>query len=100
MKPIGMHNYFVYILTNVNKTTLYVGVTNDIRERIHAHKQNRSGFAYRYRCFYLLYFEHFQYINDAIDREKQIKKWRREKKEALINSKNPDWDFIDPMDAD
>ncbi len=98
MKPIGTHNYFVYILTNKNKTVLYTGVTNDIERRLMEH-QNKNfakqfSFTWKYNCFYLIYYEHFEYIEHAIDREKQIKGWKREKKEELINSFNHDWRFL------
>lgn len=92
------HNYFVYITTNPTRSVLYVGVTNDLSVRIQQHYENRGNvesFAGRYYCYNLIYYERFQYINDAIAREKEIKKWRREKKEVLINSMNPKWDFLD-----
>jgi len=96
MKPIGTHNYFVYILTNKNKTVLYIGVTNDIIKRLYEHKNslNKKSFTKRYNVFYLIYFERFENINDAIDREKEIKGWKRKKKEDLINSINPEWKFL------
>lgn len=52
------------------------------------------GFTQKYNCHFLIYYEHFQEINDAIEREKKIKKWRREKKEALIDDFNPEWRFL------
>ncbi|MBN2663754.1 MAG: GIY-YIG nuclease family protein [Bacteroidales bacterium] len=96
MKPIGSHNYFVYILTNINKTVLYTGVTNDIRRRLWEHKKgvNNKSFTSKYKCFYIIFWERYQYIQDAIDREKEIKGWRREKKEDLINEFNPKWEFL------
>ena len=89
--------YYVYITTNSSKTTLYVGITNDIPSRILEHGLNAGNpetFAGKYHCFNLLYYEEFQYVNDAIAREKEIKKWRRDKKEQLINSVNPEWRFL------
>lgn len=84
MKPISTHNYFIYITTNLNKTVLNTGVTNDLLSRIHQHKddvkQNNKSFAAKFNCTHLIYYEHFDYIQDAIDREKQIKGWKRFKK--------------------
>ncbi len=98
MKPIGTHNYFVYILTNKNKTVIYTGVTNDIQRRLFEHKDkeyaNKHRFTWKYNCFYLVHIEHFQWIEDAISREKQIKGWNRKKKIELIESENPDWNFL------
>ncbi|WP_375560915.1 GIY-YIG nuclease family protein [Bernardetia sp. OM2101] len=91
------HNYYVYITTNPRKTTLYTGVTNDLVRRLQEHYDNsgqKQTFAGRYYCYNLIYWEHFQWIQDAIDREKEIKGWRREKKEALINEMNPKWRFL------
>ena len=89
------HNYFIYIVTNKNKTVLYIGVTNDLQRRVYEHEQGLvSGFTKKYNCHYLIYYEHFQDINDAIEREKVLKKWRREKKDNLINEFNPDWKFL------
>ncbi|MEN0056115.1 MAG: GIY-YIG nuclease family protein [Mucilaginibacter sp.] len=91
------HNYYVYITTNPNKTVLYVGVTNDIRVRLLQHKQNsatQKSFTGKYYCYNLIYYEHFTHIEHAIEREKEIKKWRREKKNALIESTNPNWIFL------
>ena len=96
-KTIGTHNYYVYILTNKMKTVLYIGVTNELKERLYWHKNpeaNSKTFTVKYNCFYLIYFEHFQDIEQAIDREKQLKGWRREKKEKLITSFNPNWRFL------
>ncbi len=91
------NNYFAYILTNPSKTVLYVGVTNDLRRRMLEHYENKGRektFAGRYFCFNLVYYERFSSILDAIAREKEIKKWRREKKNALIVSFNPEWRFL------
>ena len=91
------HNYFVYIITNQFRTTLYTGMTNDLEVRMKQHYENIATgkvFAGQFRCCYLLYFERFSNVNHAIEREKQIKKYRREKKERLINKSNFDWSFL------
>lgn len=92
------YNYFVYIVTNKNKTTLYVGVTNNIQNRISQHyfdsENLKKSFAGKYNCFYLVYYQGFEDINVAIARETEIKGWRREKKNKLISEFNPDWEFL------
>lgn len=81
--------FYVYILTNPTNTVLYIGVTNNIHRRTFEHKSNiNSGFAEQYKTYKLVYVESCSRHTDAIAREKQIKKWRREKKVALINSIN------------
>ena len=68
------HNYFIYIMTNKNKTVLYIGVTGDFPNRIFEHENGIiPGFTKKYNCHYLVYYEHFQNINEAIDREKKLK---------------------------
>jgi len=98
MKPIGLHNYFIYILTNKSKKVLYIGVTNDVKRRIYEHEldasNNKETFAGKYNCIYLIYWERFTYIDKAIAREKQLKGWNRSKKEKLINELNPEWRFL------
>gem|GEM_PF-222915 len=97
LKTLGTHNYFVYILTNKNKTVLYTGVTNNLKERLHFHRNPTAlskAFTTKYRCYYLIYYEHFSDVDTAIAREKQIKGYRREKKEKLINDFNPNWRFL------
>ena len=98
MKPLGCHNYFVYILTNKYKTVLYTGVTNDLKRRPEEHYHDsisaKKSFAGKYNCIYLVYFEVFEYIEHAIDREKQIKGWSRQKKENLITDFNKEWRFL------
>lgn len=90
-----MKTYYVYIMTNKNRTVLYVGVTNDLQRRVYEHSQGSiKGFTQKYNCHYLLYYEEFNEIDQAIEREKEIKKWRREKKETLIDSKNPGREFL------
>ena len=91
------HNYFVYIITNPARSVLYVGITNDLGTRLLQHfeeKGRQKTFAGRYFCFNLIYYERHQYVQNAISREKEIKKWRREKKETLINGFNPEWRFL------
>ena len=84
---------FVYILSNKNNTTLYVGVTSDIVNRIKQHKEKHDpkSFTARYNLEKLVYYETFQLIGDAIGREKQLKAGSRAKKIALIENINPDW---------
>ncbi|MGM5470827.1 GIY-YIG nuclease family protein [Flavobacteriaceae bacterium LMO-SS05] len=97
MKLKGDHNYYIYILTNKNKTVLYTGVTNELKQRLHFHSNPlpfSKAFTARYKCFYLLYFEHYSDINLAIQREKQIKGWSREKKDIMISCFNPKWEFL------
>ena len=84
-----MEEGFVYILSNKNRTTTYIGVTNDIERRIVEHKSGfGSKFASRYNLINLMHFEHFDTIVDAIDREKQLKNWHREWKWNLIKEEN------------
>ena len=90
------HNYFIYITTNPRKTVLYIGVTNDLATRIIQHYENRgksSSFAGKNYCYNLIYYERFQFVDEAIDREKQLKGWSRKKKIALIEQINPHWNF-------
>ena len=94
MSTFRDHNYFVYITTNPNKKVLYTGVTNNLEQRITEHYLNRGikkTFAGRYYCYCLLYYERHSYINHAIEREKEIKKWKRWKKIELIDLFNPKW---------
>jgi putative endonuclease len=98
MKTIGTHNYFVYIITNKNKTVLYTGMTNELNNRLYWHEDDsknfKKHFTGKYNVYYLLYYERFQEVDHAIMREKQIKGWKREKKEKLINDFNPEWRFL------
>lgn len=91
-----MNEYFVYILTNHNKTVLYTGVTNDLKRRLYEHKEgvNKDSFTTKYKCYYLIYWDRFNDIEQAINREKQIKGWVRIKKEKLISEFNTDWKFL------
>ncbi len=86
-------SYYVYLATNYQNTTLYTGVTNDLERRAFEHKTKFHGesFTAQYNVFKIVYAEEFSYIYDAIEREKQIKGWTREKKNALVNSINPEW---------
>ena len=89
--------FYVYILTNKLRTVLYTGVTNNLEQRIIEHWLNRGqnkSFTSAYNVYFLLYYEVFRYINDAIAREKELKKWRREKKMKLINQFNPGLEFL------
>ena len=76
--------------------TLYIGVTNDVKRRAWEHKNDLvKGFSQKYFCHKLIYFEEYNDIDFALEREKQLKNWRREKKEYLIGQKNPRWDDLD-----
>ena len=83
----------VYIMTNKNNTTLYIGVSSNLISRVYEHKTGfyQNSFTKKYNLTKLVYYENYQYIEEAIDREKQIKSWSRKKKEVLINSLNPEW---------
>ena len=84
--------YCVYILTNPPHTSLYIGVTSDLARRVYQHRTKATdGFASRYNLQYLVYFEETIDVHSALAREKQLKGWRRSKKERLINSVNPRW---------
>jgi len=88
-------SYFVYLLTNWNNRVIYVGMTNDLYRRIHEHKNKFvDGFTSKYNLCKLVYFEHTNDINAAIAREKEIKKWRREKKDRLVEKINPGWNDL------
>lgn len=88
-------SYWVYILTNHSNTTLYVGVTGNIERRIYEHKSHAvPGFTSRYRLTKLVYAEEAADPASAIAREKQIKRWRRAKKNWLVERVNPGWDEI------
>ena len=84
--------YNVYIITNHNNTVLYIGVTNNLERRVYEHKNELiEGFTQKYHLHKLVYNEQYNDVNDAIRREKQLKRWRREKKDNLIKSVNPNW---------
>ena len=86
------NNYYIYILSNWTNNVISVGVTNNLSRRLFEHKNKLiEGFTKKYNLDKLVYYELFFDINDAIRREKELKKWRRDKKNNLIESLNPDW---------
>ncbi|MBI4681116.1 MAG: GIY-YIG nuclease family protein [Nitrospirae bacterium] len=90
-----MKTYYVYIITNKWNTTLYIGVTNDLGRRMYEHKQGLvEGFSKKYNLRKLLYFEETDDVQAAIEREKQLKKWRRDKKIVLIKKVNPQFEDL------
>ncbi|HEX6199783.1 MAG TPA: GIY-YIG nuclease family protein [Thermoanaerobaculia bacterium] len=90
--------FWVYILASRSRT-LYVGVTGNLDRRLEAHKGGWSAFTSHYRVNRLVHFEVFEWVWEAIAREKQIKRWRREKKVALVTRFNPEWrDLTEKLD--
>lgn len=84
--------YSVYILSNWDDSVLYIGVTGNLQKRLYEHRHGLvDGFTQKYNVHKLVYFEHTKDVYSAISREKQLKKWRRDKKNALIAEKNPNW---------
>ncbi|MCC1484996.1 GIY-YIG nuclease family protein [Winogradskyella immobilis] len=87
-----IHQYYLYLITNKKNGVLYIGITNDLERRMYEHKNKLiKGFSFKYNLDKLMYFETYQYINDAIKREKNMKKWKREWKIKLIETDNIDW---------
>jgi len=94
-----MPAYYVYITTNPSRTVLYIGVTNNLQQRLGQHHHNRGAdetFAGKYFCYNLVYVEQYGDINAVIAREKELKGWTRAKKNALIVSVNAGWEFLTP----
>ena len=89
-------NYYVYFLTNKNNRVLYVGVTNDLVRRIYEHKNHldHKSFTAKYKATKLVYYELTTDVRVAIEREKQIKSWNRDKKNALVDQMNPEWEDL------
>ena len=84
--------YYVYILTNKTDDVMYIGVTNDLSRRLREHKTEQiEGFTKKYHVHKLVYFEEYSEAYAAIAREKQLKRWRRSKKNQLVETKNPSW---------
>ncbi|MFY0482349.1 GIY-YIG nuclease family protein [Flavobacterium sp. PLA-1-15] len=98
---LGFHTYYVYIITNSYRTTFYIGVTNNLKARLVQHKENIAAntktFASTYRIEYLVFYEKYVWIQEAIAREKELKKWRRDKKLALIRTINPNLEFLNHL---
>jgi len=94
----GFHRYYVYIITNKYRSTFYIGVTNNLKVRLLQHKNNilqkKKTFAAKYNIEFLVYYEKYNWIQLAIAREKELKKWRREKKLVLIKEMNPTFVFL------
>lgn len=84
--------YFVYILASQINGTIYIGITNDLQRRVWEHKEGKvHGFTKKYGVDQLVYFEEFGEVDEAIQREKRLKKWKRAWKIRLIHEKNPSW---------
>ena len=85
--------YYVYMLTNQNKTVLYTGVTNNLARRVYGHKNHldKGSFTAMYNVENLVYYEETTSVESAIEREKQIKGWSRKKKNKIIERMNPNW---------
>ena len=91
------YTFYMYIITNPAKSALYIGFTENLERRLSEHIENKGSndsFAGKYHCTNLIYFEVYQYVSEAIAREKQLKRWSRKKKEWLINQSNPKWDTL------
>ncbi len=88
-------SYYVYILTNWNNKIMYVGMTNDLERRVYEHKNKLlEGFTKKYNINKLVYFEETNDVLIAIEREKQLKGWKRNKKDKLVSSENPEWNDL------
>jgi len=84
-------SFYIYIMASPSGT-LYIGITNNLQRRVYEHKNHiLEGFSKRYDCTKLVYFEEYKSVEEALSREKQLKNWRREKKEHLIRTMNPSW---------
>jgi putative endonuclease len=93
------YEFFVYILSN-RSHNLYIGVTNDLRVRVTQHRRQTPGsFTGRYNITRLVHFERFQYVNNALAREKELKHWTRAQKITLIESMNPTWEELLPVES-
>ncbi|NAS29643.1 GIY-YIG nuclease family protein [Flavobacteriaceae bacterium R38] len=91
----NVHQYYVYIISNKMNGTLYIGMTNDLERRMFEHKNKLvSGFSKTYNLNKLIYFEIYNHVEDAILREKRLKKWKRQWKINLIIEKNPKWNDL------
>jgi len=94
----GFHTYYVYIITNNYRSTFYIGMTNNLKIRLQQHKENitlgNKTFASKYNLEFLVFYEKFTWVQEAISREKELKKWRREKKLELIRSFNSEFEFL------
>lgn len=90
-----MNTFFVYILASMKNGTLYIGLTNDLNRRIIEHKTKQAdGFTAKYDVNQLVYFEEHQNYRDAFERERQLKKWKRDWKIRIIEEQNPNWDDL------
>ncbi len=90
-----MKSYYVYILTNWDNRVMYIGVTGDLQRRLYEHRNEMAdGFTKRYHVHKLVYFEETRDVHAALAREKQLKKWAREKKNRLVESTNPEWNDL------
>ena len=84
--------YFVYLLSNKKNGTLYIGITNDLVRRVYEHKSKHvEGFSKKYNLSRLVWFDETSDVNAAIEKEKQMKKWKRAWKVGLIEEANPSW---------
>ena len=91
-------NYYVYILASATNYTVYIGVTSDLIRRVYEHREHLDpdSFTSKYGVHKLVYFEQTNDVKSALEREKQLKGWRRSKKNALIESMNPEWKDLYP----
>ena len=91
--------YYVYILVNSTNVAMYIGVTRDLVRRVyeHRHAMDPNSHTAKYKIHKLVYFEQTSDVKAALEREKQLKQWRRSKKNALVNAVNPQWSDLYPM---
>ncbi len=93
-----MKTFYVYMMTNKSRVVLYTGITNSLEVRVWQHRHaRRDGFTKNYHVDRLVYYESFDDPRDAISREKEIKGWRRSKKNTLVERLNPKWDDLSTM---
>ena len=90
-----MKEYYVYFLTNWNNKVMYIGVTGDLRRRLYEHQNELAdGLTKQYHVHKLVYYEQTTDVHAALEREKQLKKWNRAKKNRLVETVNPEWNDI------
>ncbi|HOH38202.1 MAG TPA: GIY-YIG nuclease family protein [Spirochaetota bacterium] len=90
-----MNIYYIYMIANRNNNVLYIGVTNNLKRRVFEHREKLvEGFSSKYNCCKLVWYEQTNNIESAIQKEKQMKKWKREYKSNIINEMNPQWNDL------